>query len=513
MNVARWLIRNARIRGEAPALALGTEVLLTQRQLAQRAAVLAAALRGRLGLTPGDRVALFMKNQPHYLEVLYAAWHAGLVAVPINAKLHPRECAWIIENSGARACFCSSDVESAIASRAIDGLDALITTGSAEYRALLNGEPASLYDSGRPDDLAWLFYTSGTTGRPKGAMLSHRNLVAMSMNYFVDVDAVAARDTMIHSAPLSHGSGLYGLPHLAAGANQVIPESGGFDPDETLKLVARWPGASFFFAPTMIKRLVRTPALGTADVRNLKTIVYGGAPMYLADAQEALRALGPKLVQIYGQGEAPMTITALARRDHVDAGQPRYLEHLASVGVARTDVEVRTVNGDGHEARPDEIGEVVCRGDVVMTGYWNNPDATRTALRDGWLYTGDMGSFDDSGYLTLKDRSKDMIISGGSNIYPREIEEVLLAHPQVAEASVVGRSDPEWGETVVAFVVVRPGERLAAADLDALCLQRIARFKRPRGYRFVDALPKNNYGKVLKTELRQQLETEAGKQA
>ncbi|MGH8599704.1 MAG: class I adenylate-forming enzyme family protein, partial [Burkholderiales bacterium] len=176
-------------------------------------------------------------------------------------------------------------------------------------------------------------------------------------------------------------------------------------------------------------------------------------------------------------------------------------------------VEVRTVNSDGHEAGPDEIGEVACRGDVVMTGYWNNPDATRTALRDGWLYTGDMGSFDDSGYLTLKDRSKDMIISGGSNIYPREIEEVLLAHPRVAEASVVGRSDPEWGETVIAFVVARPGEQLTAADLDALCLQRVARFKRPRDYRFVDALPKNNYGKVLKTELRQRLETEASDQA
>ncbi len=515
MNVACWVVRNARIRAEAPALALGTKVLLTPRELARRVAVLAAALRGRLGLAPGDRVALFMKNQPYYLEVLYAAWHAGLVAVPINAKLHPRECAWIIENSGARACFCSPDVESAIASEAgtIGSLKALIAAGSAEYRALLNSEPAALHDSGRPDDLAWLFYTSGTTGRPKGAMLSHRNLVAMSMNYFVDVDAVAACDTMIHSAPLSHGSGLYGLPHLAAGANQVIPESGGFDPDETLALIARWPGASFFFAPTMVKRLVRAPTLGAADVRNLKTIVYGGAPMYLADAQEALRVLGPKLVQIYGQGEAPMTITALAREDHVDAGQPRHLEHLASVGVARTDVEVRTVNSDGHEAGPDEIGEVACRGDVVMTGYWNNPDATRTALRDGWLYTGDMGSFDDSGYLTLKDRSKDMIISGGSNIYPREIEEVLLAHPRVAEASVVGRSDPEWGETVIAFVVTRPGEQLTAADLDALCLQRVARFKRPRDYRFVDALPKNNYGKVLKTELRQRLETEASDQA
>jgi long-chain acyl-CoA synthetase len=506
MNVARWLHRNAHLRGSAPALSLGTRVLFTHRQLARRVAILAAALRDRLGLMPGDRVALFMKNQPHYLEVLYAAWHAGLVAVPINAKLHPQECAWIIGNSGARACFCSPDVESAIASRAIAGLDALITVGSAEYRALLSGEAMALHDGGRPDDPAWLFYTSGTTGRPKGATLSHRNLVAMSMNYFVDVDAVSARDTMIHSAPLSHGSGLYGLPHLAAGANQVIPESGGFDPDETLELIARWPGASFFFAPTMIKRLVRASGLGTADIHNLKTIVYGGAPMYLADAQEALRVLGPTLVQIYGQGEAPMTITALKRDDHVDSGQPHYLDHLASVGVARTDVEVRVVDGDGRTLVADEIGEVVCRGDVVMNGYWNNPDATRAALRDGWLHTGDLGSFDDCGYLTLKDRSKDMIISGGSNIYPREIEEVLLAHPQVADASVVGRSDPEWGETVVAFVVARNDGQLAA-DLDTLCLERIARFKRPREYRFVDALPKNNYGKVLKTELRRQLET------
>jgi long-chain acyl-CoA synthetase len=227
--------------------------------------------------------------------------------------------------------------------------------------------------------------------------------------------------------------------------------------------------------------------------------------MYLADIEAALAHFGQRFVQIYGQGESPMTITFLSRADHADAGHPRHRERLASVGRAQAGVEVRIVDESGRTLPPGEIGEVVVRGDVVMSGYWRNADATASTLRDGWLWTGDLGELDADGYLTLKDRSKDLVISGGTNIYPREVEEALLTHPDVAEVSVVGEPDPRWGERVVAFVRRRPGSSVDEAALDAHCLGMIARFKRPKRYLFVDALPKNNNGKVLKTELRRML--------
>ena len=333
-------------------------------------------------------------------------------------------------------------------------------------------------------------------------MLSHRNLLIMTLSYYADVDQVSADSTIVHAAPMSHGSGLYLLPHVAKGACQVIPESRGFNGDEFLALLPSYTDVMAFFAPTMVTRLVNAPSLGDADLTNLRTIVYGGGPMYAEDCLRALDAIGPCLVQIYGQGESPMTITGLSREAHLDRDHARYMERLASVGIPRTDVEVRVCDSRDEDVAPGEIGEVLVRGDVVMTGYWRNPEATAETLRGGWLHTGDMGAFDEDGYLTLKDRSKDLIISGGSNIYPREVEEVLLRHPGVLEVSVIGRPHHDMGEEVVAFVVPRAEAAVDAAALDTLCIESIARFKRPRAYRFIDALPKNNYGKVLKTELR-----------
>ena len=233
-------------------------------------------------------------------------------------------------------------------------------------------------------------------------------------------------------------------------------------------------------------------------MENIRTLIWGGAPMYVEDALLALDRFGPRLAQIYGQGEAPMTITTLSKQDIADRGHPRWRERLASAGLPYASVEVMIADAQDRAVPPGEMGEILCRGDVVMPGYWQNAEASRAALRGGWLHTGDVGAFDTEGYLHLKDRSKDLIISGGSNIYPREVEEVLLMHPQVREVSVIGRPDREWGEVVVAYVV---GDASPAA-LDALCLERIARFKRPKDYVFVGALPKNNYGKILKTELR-----------
>ena len=483
MNLAHLLLRSARWLPEQPAIALGTRTVLTYGELAARVARLASGLKEKLSLKSGDRVALAMKNCPEYHQILFACWHAGLTAVPMNAKLHAKEFAYILENAGAKACFVTPDLTPA--------LPAGIST--AELQRFLE-EPSAPADVS-PDDPAWLFYTSGTTGVPKGAVLTHRNLMFQTHAYFADIDALGPGDTILHPAPLSHGSGCYALPHFAAGAANVIPESGGFDPEEIFALLDHWPNGSFFAAPTMVVRLLSSRAARAP--KQLKTIIYGGAPMYVADALRAIDLFGPRLYQLYGQGEAPMTITGLPQSEHAQR------RHLETAGIPRTGVEVKIFDTEDRELPPGEVGEVVTRSDCVMAGYWKNPDATAKARRGGWLHTGDVGAMDAQGFLTIKDRSKDMIISGGSNIYPREIEEVLLRHPAVAECSVVGRAHAEWGEEVVAFIVSR--SQVSPQELEKLCLDSIARFKRPREYRFVDALPKNNYGKVLKTELRKQL--------
>jgi long-chain acyl-CoA synthetase len=251
----------------------------------------------------------------------------------------------------------------------------------------------------------------------------------------------------------------------------------------------------------MVKRLVDHITASGAPVDGFKTLIYGGGPMYAADMRRALDVMGQRFVQIYGQGESPMTITALSRPVLADTQHPRWNERLASVGVAAGGVEVCVANAHGEALPAGEVGEVLVRGDVVMAGYWRNPDASVQALRGGWLWSGDMGALDQDGFLTLHDRSKDVVISGGTNIYPREVEEVLLLHPAVSEVSVIGRPDADWGEVVVACVVARAA--VSAAELQDHCLQHLARFKRPKHIRFVDALPKNNYGKVLKTALRE----------
>jgi acyl-CoA synthetase (AMP-forming)/AMP-acid ligase II len=480
MNLVQLLLRSARWLPERPALALGSAPVRSYRQMAQRVSRFSAGLKDKLGLKPGDRVALAMKNCPELYEALFACWHAGMTAVPMNAKLHAKEFAYILENSGAKVCFVSLDLAAAIPS----GIP------MDETLLLEEAVPAEA----KPEDPAWLFYTSGTTGVPKGAVLTHRNMLFQTQAYFADIDRLAPTDAALHPAPLSHGSGLYGLPHFAAGAVNVIPESGQFDPAEIFALLERWPNASFFAAPTMIVRLLASPAARTPC--GLKTITYGGAPMYVADCLRAIELFGPRLYQLFGQGEAPMTITGLPQSLHTRD----FVEKLSTCGFARTGVEVKIFDGEDRELPAGEAGEIVTRSDCVMAGYWDNPQATATTLRGGWLHTGDVGSLDAEGFLTIRDRSKDMIISGGSNIYPREIEEVLLRHPAVAECSVVGRRHPDWGEEVVAFIVARG--TVKQAELDALCLDNIARFKRPRDYRFVDSLPKNHYGKVLKTELR-----------
>ncbi|MCV7280694.1 long-chain fatty acid--CoA ligase [Mycolicibacterium flavescens] len=481
MNLFALLDQAASRFGDRGAVYLGDRQVLSWSQLRDRSLRLAASLGA-----PGTRVAVASENRPEIVELMFGVWAAECVYVPINYKLHPREMMQILEDSGAEVVFASPKIAPTL------NVPAEVI-GSSSYEDRFAGAPSAPPVTD-PQTLAWLFYTSGTTGKSKGAMLSHRNLMAMTVSHLADFDDPDENCSLVHGAPMSHGSGLYVPPYVLRGARQVIPESAAFEPEEFLDLCEHHPGCSAFLAPTMVQRLVQT---GRSCPANLRTIVYGGGPMYVESLKKALAAFGPVFVQLYGQGEAPMTITGLRRGDHIDTDDAA----LGSVGYARSGVDVAVWREDDTPAAVGEIGEIVCRGDVVMSGYWKNPEATAATLQNGWLRTGDMGSFDERGYLTLRDRSKDVVISGGSNIYPREVEEVLLEHPGVVEAGVVGAPDEEWGEVVVAFIV----GSVTAQELDAHLLERIARFKRPKRYEFIDELPKNSYGKVLKRALRERL--------
>ncbi len=503
MNPAEWLVRTARRTPDAPALMQGEDVVAGYDLFCARATSIGGALASRFGVSPGDRVALFMSNSTVYLEVLYGAWFAGAAVVPINAKLHPREAAWIIEDADASLVLVSDDI-----GEALSGLVAereMLSVDQADYATLCRAEslnaPVALGD----DDMLWLFYTSGTTGKPKGVMLSSRNLQAMTCAYFIDVDEVGGDDAFLYAAPMSHGAGLYNFAGVLRGARHVVPQSGKFDAEEILALAARIGDVSMFAAPTMVKRLVEHAKIAGSTGDGLKTIVYGGGPMYLADIVDAVDTMGPRFVQIYGQGESPMTITALSRALVADRTHPRWRERAASVGLPHSCVRVRVADAQGRDVPTGEIGEILVQGTTVMSGYWRNPVATAETIRDGWLWTGDTGALDEDGFLTLHDRSKDVIISGGTNIYPREVEETLLLHGSVGEVAVVGRAHPEWGEEVVAFVVPARDASVDERALDRHCIDHIARFKRPKAYVVVEDLPKNNYGKVLKTALRDSL--------
>jgi acyl-CoA synthetase (AMP-forming)/AMP-acid ligase II len=320
----------------------------------------------------------------------------------------------------------------------------------------------------------------------------------MVMACLANVTDYRASDRVLHAAPLTHGAGLYALAATARGAFHIVPPTPPFDPLAILDIAARLRATVVsFVTPTMVRLLLDAVDSGAPNPRSLRAIVYGGGPMYAEDLRRAQATFGMILTQIYGLGETPMTVT------YLPASVPaRQSEELATVGIAHPSVELRLLDEAGMEVRLGGIGEVCVRSPAVMLGYWNDTDATQEVLRDGWLHTGDVGRLDEAGYLYLLDRKKDLIVSGGSNIYPRELEEVLIAHPGVASVAVIGVPDRHWGESVHAVVVPEPGADLTAAELIAFCQARIASYKKPRTVEFVSELPVSGYGKVLKRELR-----------
>ena len=509
MNLSMLLTKTARLFPDKPAIIHGERVL-TYARFNARVNQLAHALRG-LGVRKGDNVAILQYNYPETFESLFACFKLGAGAVPINFRLHPKEFAFIIDHSDAKAVILSPefnrpilDVQDRIPKAAI--LISLQGDGSPllDYETLLVREDDTFNDEDvSPDDLAWLFYTSGTTGMPKGAMLTHGNLLGMSMNFYADIaPGFSCRDVILHAAPLSHGSGLYGLPNIGKGATNVILASKSFDPPLVFRSIEKYRVTNMFAAPTMIKMLIDHPDVDRCDLSSLRALNYGGAPMLREDLKKAIRKLGPCLVQLFGQGESPMTISYLPHWAHQAEGSAAQTERLGSAGFPRTDVEVRIFDEDDRELPPGQIGEIVTRSQMMMAGYWKNPEATAQTLKNGWLHTGDVGYLDDQGYLFIIDRSKDMIISGGENIYPREIEEVLVQHPAVREVSVIGVPHPKWGEAIKGVVSLNPGAAATEEELIDFCKENIASYKKPKSIDFVDELPKNNYGKILKRELR-----------
>jgi acyl-CoA synthetase (AMP-forming)/AMP-acid ligase II len=509
MNVSQLLTKSARTFPENLALVYGPKKL-TYAQFNSRVNSLANALC-RLGIQRGDNIAVLQYNYPETLESIFACFKAGCGAVPINFRLHPNEFAFIIDHSEAKAVILSAEFNEAIIGirDRIPTARHLIALSGAQgeildYEKLLSVESDQFRDADvLPDDLAWLFYTSGTTGMPKGAMLTHRNLIATSMNFYADIcPGFGPDDVVLHAAPLSHGSGIYALPNIGKAATNVILASKSFDPELIFETIQEYRVTNIFAAPTMIKLMVESPAVDKYDHSSLRARNYGGAPMLVEDLKQAMERLGPCLVQLFGQAESPMTITYLPHRDHMLEGSPEQIKRLSSAGFPRTDVEVKIFDGDDKEVPPGETGEIVTRSDLVMKGYWRNPEATNETLKNGWLHTGDMGYMDEMGYLYIMDRSKDMIISGGENIYPREIEEALIRHEAIREVAVIGIPDPKWGEAIKAVVALLPGVSATEEELISFCKNQIASYKKPKSVDFVDELPKNNYGKILKRDLR-----------
>jgi len=485
---------------DRPAIVVGDRPERTWGELAEIVARRAAGLRERLSVAPGDSVAIFAANCPEYIEIMFSAWHAGAVAVPISSRLHAREAAELLASSRANVCWATPDVAEDLHRHAPDHTH-VVVVGDDDDRAIASAEPVAHVPRGLDDD-AWFFFTSGTTGRAKGARLSHGNLLAMTAAYYADVSELGPRDSIIHVAALSHASGLFSLPFIGRGALQVLPASGHFDAPELLGLIAASERATFFVPPMLLGRLCRAGQLSSTPVERIGTILVGAAPVRPDDLRTGVAALGPRLWNGYGQGETPCTITALgalAIAESIAAGDD---ERLGSVGVARYATRVRVVGADDQPLPAGEVGEVIVDGPTVMNGYLDMEQATAETLRGGWLHTGDLGRFDERGHLTLVDRAKDVMITGGYNVYPSEVEQVLLADPAVADVAVLGVPDPEWGERVIAYVVPAADAVVDSAVLDSRCLEAIGRHKRPKEYVTIDVLPRNAAGKVLKNELK-----------
>lgn len=463
-----------------------------------------------LGIAPGERVAMLMSNSWEYVQSFLAITGAGMVAVPMNTRLLEEELLHIVRDCGARLLVAHQallDERPKLLGAAPLGEVVARATGPLRpgqrsfdsfAAAPSVAEPLGMEGSA----LASILYTSGTTGLPKGAMLPHRAWTAVS-GYACELLGFGGDEVTIHTAALTHGSGFLLLPTMEVGGRALLCSR--FDAERVLALLREECVTSGFLVPSMIQMLLdahgdRPPFEDLA----LRALYYAGSPIDPATLRGALATFGEVLIQSFAQTEIPMFLTAMGRDEHraIQGAQPHLIR---AAGKVVRDVRLRLVDDAGRDVAPGEPGEVVAQGPHMMLGYWNRPDATAETIVDGWLHTGDIGRFDDEGYLYIVDRKKDMIISGGSNVYAREVEEAILRCPGIREAAVIGLPHPKWGEMVAAVLVADGGIPRPQEELEAFCRQEIADYRRPKAFFWTDALPRNAYGKVLKRELRQRL--------
>jgi len=504
MNLSQFLTESARRYSDDIGLVWG-EATWTWATLEARATAFAAALRDRYGMQKGDRLLVQSANCNQMFEAAFACWKLGCVWVPANFRQTPEDVAWLAASSGAKGLLAGAEFADHIA--ACDGVDFAVTIGGAgvdDYDALVASYADATVTAAavNRDDPAWFFFTSGTTGKPKAAVLTHGQMAFVVTNHLCDLmPGTGPEDASIVVAPLSHGAGIHQLAQVAHGVKTILPGGTKFDAAEVWRLISKWRVTNAFTVPTIVKLLVEHPSVHEHDHSSLRYVIYAGAPMYRADQVRALDVLGPVLVQYFGLGEVTGNITVLPPVHHsVDDAAMR----IGTCGFARTGMQVQVQDDSGREVAAGETGEVAVVGPAVFAGYHNNAEANAKSFRDGWFLTGDLGHMDAEGFLYLTDRASDMYISGGSNIYPREIEEKILQHPAISECAVLGVPDPTWGEVGIVVCVARD-EAPDPADLLAWLSAKIPRYKMPKAAVFWDEMPKSGYGKITKKLIRAEL--------
>lgn len=470
----------------------------------ERSLRIASALLS-LGIRRGERVATVMSNSVDALLMIYAAGRIGAVCVPLNWRLTPREWVGMLEDAEARVVIADPDHAASLEGAGGKPPTAIVR-GAARPGWLSLDElalQASVYIPPAPtsaDDAVLQLYTSGTTGKPKGAMINHRSTLSdMSQVSFAVGDCLPGQRSL-HVLPFFHIAGaVFALRAISGGETLIIHKT--VDPAAIIKTLIDDEIAWVFVVPAIIQMLLRTPGVEAMKFPSLRHIIYGASPISQHVLVNAMKVFGCGFVQGFGMTELSCAGAFLTDADHERAVKDRP-DLLASAGRAMPGTQIRVVDANGVDCPQGEIGEILIRGPQVFMGYWKLPDATQATLRDGWLHSGDAGSLDADGYLFIRDRIKDMIVSGGENIYPAEIEAVLNQHQDVAEVAVIGVPDDTWGETVLAVVAPEIGAELSERELDEHCRANLGGFKLPRRYSFVDALPRNASGKVLKRELR-----------
>ena len=479
------------------------DVRLTYADVAARCRRMAGALE-LSGVGSGDRVATLMANGHRYFECYFAIPGSGAVLVPLNNRLAVPELQYILEDAGVHTLIV--DEANAEAGKQLAPFVKQVIASASEYEAWLDAAPERpLTPDVTETDLAGLFYTGGTTGAAKGVMLTHRNLVANAFHVVVAF-RYAEDDTYLHVAPMFHladGGSTYAITWVG-GAHVFLPS---FDVDRMLDVVTTERVTVVTMVPTMLTAIVNHPAAEAADFSTLRLVVHGAAPISTTLLRDSIERLGCSFVQGYGMTEGAPLVTALPKEEELVADR-----RLQSAGREVPGVEVTVRRRDGSMCAVDEVGEVVARGPNFMLGYWNKPDETAKALRDGWYWTGDLGYLDEEGYLFLVDRAKDMVISGGENVYSIEVEDAIATHPAVLESAVIGVPDDKWGERVHAVVVLREGMSADEDEIREHCRGLIAGFKCPRSVDFVAALPRSGAGKVLKRELRSRYWSDGSRQ-